>query len=75
MLEVKAGDLVLQRRLLLQSCGDASGSRPSNTIAKTRAGACVMLREEAGHEAQRQIMGRQSTLKSKATVLLVFIIL
>lgn len=39
VLEVKAGDLVLQRRLLLHSGGDASGSGPSqaHATAKTRA--------------------------------------
>lgn len=70
MLEVKAGDLVLQRRLLLQSCGDASGSRPSKarTVAKTQAGAGTLLGGEAGHEAQRKIMGRESTVKSKANL-------
>lgn len=72
VLEVNAGDLVLQRQLLLQSCGDASGSRPSKvpTVAKTRAGACIVLGGEAGHEAERQIMARQNTRKSKACVLL-----
>lgn len=76
VLEVKAGDLVLQRRLLLQSCGDASGSRPSkaHTVAKTQAEACAGLGGEAGHEAERKIMGRESTIKSKAQVLFVFIV-
>lgn len=76
VLEVKAGDLVLQRRLLLQSCGDASGSRPSkaHTVAKTQAGACAVLGGEPGHEAERKIMGRESTIKSKANVLFVFMI-
>uniref|UniRef100_A0AAQ4RLK6 Orofacial cleft 1 candidate gene 1 protein n=1 Tax=Gasterosteus aculeatus aculeatus TaxID=481459 RepID=A0AAQ4RLK6_GASAC len=42
VLEVKAGDPVLEQRLLLHSGGEASGSGPSqtNTAAKTQAGVC-----------------------------------
>ncbi|XP_028289185.1 uncharacterized protein ofcc1 [Parambassis ranga] len=63
VLKVKAGDLVLQRRLLLHSGGDASGSGPSqaHTIAKTQAG----LGGEDGLEAGRTVMGRESTVKMK----------
>ncbi|XP_038142660.1 uncharacterized protein ofcc1 [Cyprinodon tularosa] len=50
--EVKAGDLVLQRRLLLQSGGggDASGSEPSqaHTIAKALAESSAWMGGEAG---------------------------
>uniref|UniRef100_A0A8C4E6B2 Orofacial cleft 1 candidate gene 1 protein n=1 Tax=Dicentrarchus labrax TaxID=13489 RepID=A0A8C4E6B2_DICLA len=65
VLEVKAGDPVLQRRLLLHGGGDASGSRPSqaHTIAKTQAGASAGLGGEAGLEAGRMVMGRESTVK------------
>ncbi|XP_060921100.1 uncharacterized protein ofcc1, partial [Labrus mixtus] len=67
VLEVKAGDPVLQRRLLLHSGGDASGSRPSqaHTIAKTQAGAGAGLGGEAGLEAGRMVMGRESTVKMR----------
>lgn len=75
VLEVKAGDLVLQRRLLLHGGGDASGSRPSqaHTIAKTQAGASAGLGGEAGLEAGRMVMGRESTVKSNAILLFVVI--
>lgn len=67
VLEVKAGDPVL---LLLSSGGggEASGSRPSevHTIAKIQAGASAVLRGEAGLEAGRIIMGRETTTKSNA---------
>ncbi|XP_054479389.1 uncharacterized protein ofcc1 [Anoplopoma fimbria] len=65
VLEVKAGDPVLQRRLLLHGGGDASGSRPSqaHTIAKTQAGASAGLGGEAGLKAGRMVMGRESTVK------------
>lgn len=43
----------------------APGSPRSHTAAKTRAGPCVVLGGEAGHEAERQIMGRQRALKKK----------
>ncbi|MEQ2161263.1 hypothetical protein GOODEAATRI_007994, partial [Goodea atripinnis] len=57
VLEVKAGDLVLQRRLLLHSgdgC-DASGSGPSqaHTIAKAQAESTAWLGGEAGLQAAR----------------------
>lgn len=75
VLEVKAGDPVLQRRLLLHGGGDASGSRPSQaqTIAKTQAGASAGLEGEAGLEAGRMVMGRASTVKSNVIFLLVVI--
>lgn len=71
VLEVKAGDLVLQRRLLLHSGGVASGSGPSqaHTIAKTQAG----LGGEDGLEAGRTVMGRESTVKSNVILLFVLI--
>ncbi|XP_059182506.1 uncharacterized protein ofcc1 [Centropristis striata] len=67
VLEVKAGDPVLQRRLLLHGGGDASGSRPSqaHTIAKTQAGASAGLGGEAGLEAGRMVMDRESTVKTR----------
>ncbi|XP_030612076.1 uncharacterized protein ofcc1 [Archocentrus centrarchus] len=67
VLEVKAGDLVLQRRLLLHSGGDASGSRPSqaHTIAKTQAEGGAGLGGETGLEAGRMVMGRESTVKMR----------
>uniref|UniRef100_A0A3P8RR15 Orofacial cleft 1 candidate gene 1 protein n=1 Tax=Amphiprion percula TaxID=161767 RepID=A0A3P8RR15_AMPPE len=67
VLEVKVGDLVLQRRLLLHSGGDASGSRPSQarTIAKTQAEDSAGLGGEAGLEAGRMVMGRESTVKMR----------
>ncbi|KAM9337559.1 uncharacterized protein ofcc1 [Symphorus nematophorus] len=67
VLEVKAGDPVLQRRLLLHGGGDASGSRPSqaHTIAKTQAGASAGLGGEAGLEAGRMVMGRESAVKMR----------
>lgn len=75
VLEVKAGDPVLQRRLLLHGGGDASGSRPSQarTIAKTQAGAGAGLGGEAGLEAGRTVMGRESAVKSNAMLLFVLI--
>ncbi|XP_074549949.1 uncharacterized protein ofcc1 isoform X3 [Halichoeres trimaculatus] len=65
VLEVKAGDPVLQRRLLLHGGGDASGSRPSqaHTIAKTQAGTGAGLGGEAGLEAGRMVMDGESTVK------------
>ncbi|XP_030254786.1 uncharacterized protein LOC115570384 isoform X1 [Sparus aurata] len=67
VLEVKAGDPVLQRRLLLHGGGGASGSRPSqaHTIAKTQAGAGAGLGGEAGLEAGRTVMGRESAVKTR----------
>ncbi|MEQ2220820.1 hypothetical protein ILYODFUR_009433, partial [Ilyodon furcidens] len=57
VLEVKAGDLVLQRQLLLHSGGgcDASGSGPSqaHTIAKAQAESTAWLGGEAGLQAAR----------------------
>lgn len=67
---MKAGDLVLQRRLLLHGGGgDASGSGPSqaHTIAKTQAGASAGLGRETG-EAGRMVMGSESTIKSNAMI-------
>uniref|UniRef100_A0A3Q2ZRT7 Orofacial cleft 1 candidate 1 n=1 Tax=Kryptolebias marmoratus TaxID=37003 RepID=A0A3Q2ZRT7_KRYMA len=66
VLEVKAGDLVLQRRLLLHSGGDASGSGPSQTqtLAKTQAEGSVCLGREAGLQAGRMVMGRENTVKT-----------
>ncbi|KAM4718248.1 uncharacterized protein ofcc1 [Anableps anableps] len=71
VLEVKAGDLVLQRRLLLHSGGgggDASGSRPSqaHTIAKPQAESSAWLGEEAGLQAGRMVTGRESAVKTRA---------
>ncbi|XP_070842765.1 uncharacterized protein ofcc1 [Chaetodon trifascialis] len=65
VLEVKAGDPVLQRRLLLHGGGDASGSRPSQAhiIAKIQAGASAGLGGQAGLEAGRMVMGRESAVK------------
>ncbi|KAA8580902.1 hypothetical protein FQN60_013860 [Etheostoma spectabile] len=67
VLEVKAGDPVLQRRLLLHGGGDASGSGPSlaHTIAKTQAVASAGLGAEAGLEAGRMVMGRETTVKMR----------
>ncbi|CAK6951893.1 uncharacterized protein LOC128382338 [Scomber scombrus] len=67
VLEVKAGDPVLQRRLLLHGGGDASGSRPSqaHNIAKAQAAANAGLGGEAGLEAGRMVMGKESTVKMK----------
>lgn len=71
VLEVKTGDPVLQRRLLLHGGGHASGSRPSqaHTIAKTQDEASAGLGGEAGLEAGRMVMGRESTVKSNAILL------
>uniref|UniRef100_A0A4W6D1D3 Orofacial cleft 1 candidate gene 1 protein n=1 Tax=Lates calcarifer TaxID=8187 RepID=A0A4W6D1D3_LATCA len=67
VLEVKTGDPVLQRRLLLHGGGHASGSRPSqaHTIAKTQDEASTGLGGEAGLEAGRMVMGRESTVKMR----------
>lgn len=78
VLEVKAGDPALQRRLLLHGGGDASGSRASqasqaHTIAKAQAGTSDGLGGEAGLDTGRMIMGRESTIKSNAMLLLFFI--
>lgn len=72
VLEVKAGDPVLQRRLLLHGGGgEASGSRPSQTrtTAKAQAGASAGLGGEAGLEAGRMVMGSECTVKSNAMLL------
>lgn len=76
VLEVKAGDPVLQRRLLLHGGGDASGSRPSraHTIAKTQAGTGAGLGGEAGLEAGRMVMGGESTVKSNAMILIFYLL-
>uniref|UniRef100_A0A3B3Y6J9 Orofacial cleft 1 candidate gene 1 protein n=1 Tax=Poecilia mexicana TaxID=48701 RepID=A0A3B3Y6J9_9TELE len=72
VLEVKAGDLVLQRRLLLNSGGggggDASGPRPSqaHTIAKPQAESSAWLGGEAGLQAGRMVTGRESAVKTRA---------
>uniref|UniRef100_M3ZYQ9 Uncharacterized LOC102232759 n=1 Tax=Xiphophorus maculatus TaxID=8083 RepID=M3ZYQ9_XIPMA len=70
VLEVKAGDLVLQRRLLLHSGGggDASGPRPSqaHTIAKPQAESSAWLGGEAGLQAGRMVTGRESAVKTRA---------
>ncbi|KAM3592996.1 uncharacterized protein V6R79_003392 [Siganus canaliculatus] len=70
VLEVKAGDPVLQRRLLLHGGGggNASGSRPSqtHTIAKTQAGAGTGLEGGRGLEAVRMVMGRESNSKTRS---------
>ncbi|XP_041824344.1 uncharacterized protein ofcc1 [Melanotaenia boesemani] len=67
VLEVKAGDLVLQRRLLLHSGGDASGSRPSQAPAnaETQVEGGVGLGGEAGLGAGRMVMGRENTVKMR----------
>ncbi|GLD69824.1 uncharacterized protein AKAME5_002114100 [Lates japonicus] len=67
VLEVKTGDPVLQRRLLLHGGGHASGSRPSqaHTIAKTQDEASTGLGGEAGLKAGRMVMGRESTVKMR----------
>uniref|UniRef100_A0A673B3N4 Orofacial cleft 1 candidate gene 1 protein n=1 Tax=Sphaeramia orbicularis TaxID=375764 RepID=A0A673B3N4_9TELE len=67
VLEVKAGDPVLQRRLLLHGGADASGTRPSqaHTIAKTQARAGARVGEKAGVKAGRMIMGKESTVKTR----------
>uniref|UniRef100_A0A3Q3VXF9 Uncharacterized protein n=1 Tax=Mola mola TaxID=94237 RepID=A0A3Q3VXF9_MOLML len=65
--EVKAGDPMLQRQLLLHSGGDASGSRASkaHSIAKTQTVASAVLEEDPGLEAGRLVMGRKSTIKMR----------
>lgn len=73
VLEVKAGDPVLQRRLLLHSGGDASGSGASQTqtLAKTQTEGIVGLGREAGLQAGKMKMGRESTVKSNFILYLV----
>uniref|UniRef100_A0A8C6WMW9 Uncharacterized protein n=1 Tax=Neogobius melanostomus TaxID=47308 RepID=A0A8C6WMW9_9GOBI len=65
VLEVKAGDPVLQRRLLLHAGADASGSRPSqvHSAAKTAAKAADGLRDKTGLQAGRMVMGKESSVK------------
>ncbi|KAM3860445.1 uncharacterized protein ofcc1 [Diretmus argenteus] len=65
VLEVKAGDPVLQRRLLLYGGGAASGPRPSQAAAtaKTQAGASAA--SGAGLEEGRMVMGMESTVKMR----------
>lgn len=71
VLEVKAGDPVLQQRLLFHGGSDASSSRPSqaDTIAKTQAEASAGLGGEAGLKVGRVVMGRESAVKSKSILL------
>lgn len=75
VLEVKAGDPVLQQRLLLHGGGDASGSRPSqaHNIAKAQDAASAGLGGESGLEAERMVMGKESTVKSNDILLFIFI--
>ncbi|XP_010789714.1 uncharacterized protein ofcc1 [Notothenia coriiceps] len=63
VLEVKAGDPVLQ----LHGGGEASGSTPSQTqtIAKAQTGASAGPGGEAGLEAGRMVMGRESAVKMR----------
>ncbi|XP_068438508.1 uncharacterized protein ofcc1 isoform X3 [Clinocottus analis] len=65
VLEVKAGDPVLQRRLPLHGGGDASGSRPSqaHAVAKIQAEASAGQGGEAGLKAGRMVMARETTVK------------
>ncbi|XP_034416629.1 uncharacterized protein ofcc1 [Cyclopterus lumpus] len=65
VLEVNAGDPVLQRRLLLHGGGGASGSGPSqaHAIAKTQAEASAGLGGEAGLKAGRMVMAGESAVK------------
>uniref|UniRef100_A0A3Q1IUV5 Uncharacterized protein n=1 Tax=Anabas testudineus TaxID=64144 RepID=A0A3Q1IUV5_ANATE len=67
VLEVKAGDPVLQQRLLFHGGSDASSSRPSqaDTIAKTQAEASAGLGGEAGLKVGRVVMGRESAVKMR----------
>ncbi|KAM8822483.1 uncharacterized protein ofcc1 isoform 2-T2 [Spinachia spinachia] len=67
VLEVKAGDPVLEQRLLLHSGGGASGSGPSqtNTAAKTQAGACAVPGGEAGRRAGRMQAAQKGPLKRR----------
>uniref|UniRef100_A0A3Q2NVJ5 Uncharacterized protein n=1 Tax=Fundulus heteroclitus TaxID=8078 RepID=A0A3Q2NVJ5_FUNHE len=74
VLEVKAGDPVLQRRLLLHSGGgggDASGSGPSqaHTIAKAQAECSSWLGGEAGLQAGRTVTGRERAVKKRNEVI------
>ncbi|KAI9542769.1 hypothetical protein NQZ68_016072 [Dissostichus eleginoides] len=63
VLEVKAGDPVLQ----LHGGGEASGSTPSQTqtIGKAQTGASAGPGGEAGLEAGRMVMGRESAVKMR----------
>uniref|UniRef100_A0AAV2LBP5 Uncharacterized protein n=1 Tax=Knipowitschia caucasica TaxID=637954 RepID=A0AAV2LBP5_KNICA len=67
VLEVKPGDPVLQRRLLLRAGADASGSGPSQVqrIAKTAAKTGDGMRDRTGLQTERMIMGKESTLKAR----------
>uniref|UniRef100_A0A3Q3ICF7 Orofacial cleft 1 candidate gene 1 protein n=1 Tax=Monopterus albus TaxID=43700 RepID=A0A3Q3ICF7_MONAL len=62
VLEVKAGDPVLQQRLLLYAGGHSLSSRPSqaHAIAKTQDEAGAVLGGEG-----RMVMGRESTVKMR----------
>ncbi|KAG7526889.1 hypothetical protein JOB18_046578 [Solea senegalensis] len=67
VLEVKSGDPVLQRRLMLHSGGHASGAGPSqpHMSAKNQVGADAELEEEAGLNAGRMVMGSETTVKMR----------
>ncbi|XP_034999057.2 uncharacterized protein ofcc1 [Hippoglossus stenolepis] len=67
VLEVKSGDPVLQRRLMLHSGGRASGSGPSqpHATARTQFETGAGLEVEAGPEAGRMVMGSESTVKMR----------
>ncbi|XP_062235994.1 uncharacterized protein ofcc1 [Platichthys flesus] len=67
VLEVKSGDPVLQRRLMLHSGGRASGPGPSqpHATARTQFETGAGLEVEAGPEAGRMVMGSESTVKMR----------
>uniref|UniRef100_A0A3B4B564 Uncharacterized protein n=1 Tax=Periophthalmus magnuspinnatus TaxID=409849 RepID=A0A3B4B564_9GOBI len=69
VLEVKAGDLVLQRRLLLHAGAGASGSGPSqvHSTAKTAAKTGDGLGDRSMLRAGRMVMGTESTRKGTQT--------
>uniref|UniRef100_A0A8C6VTI0 Orofacial cleft 1 candidate gene 1 protein n=1 Tax=Nothobranchius furzeri TaxID=105023 RepID=A0A8C6VTI0_NOTFU len=67
VLEVKAGDLVLQRQRQLHSGGGAWGTRPSqaSAIAKAQAEGSVWLGGETGLQAGRMVTGRERAVKTR----------